>query len=479
MKLFKPLFTLIFIGIALMAQSENINVNGTVTNQSTGEPVADHLISFIVDGANDTLTTTTNTSGFFTKSIELNQQDSSFFVFVFTADPCNEYIHSASFIEGEDIEFVVCGDTTGQGEECMASFEYYSSFIIDSSFIVEDSTFDMNLLSISFVDLSSGSPTDWNWSFGDGNTSTKQHPVHTYADTGEFVVTLSISGNDCESTETMYVYAGYEYISDSIWGYDDCLAMFFPVMSEGNTVDFINKSMGKITGYYWEFGDESSSTEENPIHTYANKGQYTVKLTINPNDSCSSVFEMDIWVNDFYTDSTFTALFVPTFNGKTVTFHNQSQGDIWSWHWNFGDEATSKVKNPIHTYNELGTYIVTLGIGNSFDISTFTMQINLSDSTYKGYFNKSTTTISEFGLSEVKVFPNPVNEVANVYFQSNENGFTNISITNIAGQTLFNERFNAASGKNKLEINTAFLEKGIYILHVAHGNNIQSYKITK
>ena len=48
-------------------------------------------------------------------------------------------------------------------------------------------------LSVDFTDLSLGNPTSWAWSFGDGATSTQQHPTHTYTQAGSFTVTLTIS----------------------------------------------------------------------------------------------------------------------------------------------------------------------------------------------------------------------------------------------------------------------------------------------
>ncbi|RMH03005.1 MAG: PKD domain-containing protein, partial [Planctomycetota bacterium] len=43
-----------------------------------------------------------------------------------------------------------------------------------------------------FTDLSTGSPTSWNWDFGDGNTATAQNPSHTYAQPGLYTVTLTV-----------------------------------------------------------------------------------------------------------------------------------------------------------------------------------------------------------------------------------------------------------------------------------------------
>ena len=53
---------------------------------------------------------------------------------------------------------------------------------------------DMKRRLVAFQDESYGDITDWKWDFGDGNESTKQHPIHSYSEPGEYVVSLNIEG---------------------------------------------------------------------------------------------------------------------------------------------------------------------------------------------------------------------------------------------------------------------------------------------
>ena len=53
---------------------------------------------------------------------------------------------------------------------------------------------DMNRRLVAFQDESAGEINHWNWSFGDGTTSTEQHPQHAYKKAGNYIVTLMIDG---------------------------------------------------------------------------------------------------------------------------------------------------------------------------------------------------------------------------------------------------------------------------------------------
>jgi uncharacterized protein (TIGR02145 family) len=56
--------------------------------------------------------------------------------------------------------------------------------------------------SVQFTDLSTNSPTSWNWNFGDGGTSSDQNPTHPYSQAGDYTITLSVTNNFGSDTET-------------------------------------------------------------------------------------------------------------------------------------------------------------------------------------------------------------------------------------------------------------------------------------
>ena len=141
-------------------------------------------------------------------------------------------------------------------------------------------------LSVSFTDQSTNIPTSWSWTFGDGGTSTAQHPIHEYTTAGTFTVTLTVSnawGSDGE-TKT-----GYVTVTQA--GQTPPDAQFIGTPTTGSkplTVQFTDQSTGNPTSWSWTFGDGGTSSLQNPSHTYSRKGSFTVTLTAtNANGSDS------------------------------------------------------------------------------------------------------------------------------------------------------------------------------------------------
>jgi PKD repeat protein len=134
------------------------------------------------------------------------------------------------------------------------------------------------------------------------------------------------------------------------------------------TVDFTDQSSdsdGSIASWSWDFGDGATSTAQNPSHTYAASGTYTVNLTVTDDDGATDTASQDVTVSSSTTNSPPTADFSYTTSDLTVSFTDQSSdsdGSIASWSWDFGDGATSTAQNPSHTYAVDGTYTVSLTV---------------------------------------------------------------------------------------------------------------------
>jgi len=132
---------------------------------------------------------------------------------------------------------------------------------------------------VNFMNLTTGWPDETaeiitrDWDFGDGSShSSEFSPIHIYETEGLYTVTLIETRNFVETSRVIVDYI--QAIS--------LLVDFIGSPIQGNgflTVNFYNISSESFNEWAWDFGDQSYSTEKNPIHYYSSPGQYTVILT--------------------------------------------------------------------------------------------------------------------------------------------------------------------------------------------------------
>ncbi|MFY1642735.1 PKD domain-containing protein, partial [Methanoculleus bourgensis] len=211
-------------------------------------------------------------------------------------------------------------------------------------------------LTVRFTDTSTGEITAWRWAFGDGATSTEQHPTHTYTAPGTYTVSLTVE-NSFGANDTVrsdYIIVGELPLAD----FDaDPASGIAPL-----TVQFTDRSSGVRNTWNWTFGDGSTSTEQHPTHEYASAGDYTISLRIANAWGENTTVKIDyVHVG---------ALPVANFSANTtagpaplaVRFTDASTGEITAWSWSFDDGNTSAEQNPVHTYGAPGNYTVNLTV---------------------------------------------------------------------------------------------------------------------
>ena len=130
----------------------------------------------------------------------------------------------------------------------------------------------------SIESASYGGITTWTWDFGDGTTSNDRNPVHTYQDTGVYTVSLTVVGPKGDDSITRKDYIQLTMPSVPV-------ANFTAKPRSGNgplVVQFTNTTSGHVSSLLWDFGDGTTSTEQNPVHTYTynNTPDYTVSLSV-------------------------------------------------------------------------------------------------------------------------------------------------------------------------------------------------------
>lgn len=137
----------------------------------------------------------------------------------------------------------------------------------------------VNKQQVTFTDLSTGA-TSWLWNFGDGNTSTLQNPVHTYATLGSYTVTLTVFNGACSHSITRTIRL-LDAVPDFTSDKRVACRKYEPIQFFNNSTEIPN-----IVSYLWNFGDGNTSTLENPVHTYTNSGNYNVTLTVTDINTC-------------------------------------------------------------------------------------------------------------------------------------------------------------------------------------------------
>lgn len=184
------------------------------------------------------------------------------------------------------------------------------------------------------------------------------------------VVTFYINNLVATSSPSLYYASDKDLhsVNLSASGISAPVPNFTAPVTSGNaplSVQFSDQSAGTITNWAWNFGDGSTSSQQNPQHTYTARGVYTVALTVTGPGGSSTETKTDYIhvyqqsVADF--SGSPTAGIAPL----TVNFTNLSSGDYINTNWSFGDAQTSTASSPSHVYNSPGTYTVSLSISGA------------------------------------------------------------------------------------------------------------------
>ncbi len=278
-------------------------------------------------------------------------------------------------------------------------------------------------LTVNFQDNSTGSPTSWFWDFGNGITSTSQNPTVTYTLYGNYTVRL-IVGN---STEEAYkvndinVYATPKPDFLVPIGDSGCVSLQSVFK---DTTSFFNASP---KSWLWDFGDGSTSNQQNPIHTFTTESKYDISLTVQTTQGCLATITKTNAVKAG--NKPLANLSASPLNGCASVirdFKNESSGSITASKWDFGDGGISFDRNPKYHYQDTGIFNVKLtvsenGCKDSIQIpnyvhidgpvAKFLTVFNCSDRFTINFYDRSIGTVSrswDFGDGQTSIFPNVV-----------------------------------------------------------------------
>ncbi|MEO8148718.1 MAG: PKD domain-containing protein, partial [Bacteroidia bacterium] len=211
--------------------------------------------------------------------------------------------------------------------------------------------------------VSAGSIFSRKWDFGDSTTvSTVANPAHVYTLAGVYHVTLiSVSNYGCTDTISKPVIVNPNPVTHFNF---DKTSGCGPLTIHFTDSSYI--STGNIVSWQWNFGDGTSSIQQNPSHTYNAAGTFTVTLITTSGEGCTDSYTK-VNAITVYPDPVAEFIYTPDEPNilQLVSFENQSINAI-SYNWSFGDGSSTQVVDPVHNFDNPGTYTVILKSTNQY-----------------------------------------------------------------------------------------------------------------
>lgn len=196
------------------------------------------------------------------------------------------------------------------------------------------------------------------WDFGDGTGSPLSIVQHTYDQSGTYNVALTVTSvlNGCSATLVQPVTVAptpvADFTPDPGFG---CIDLDVAFQNNSATANF----------YQWDFGDGNTSGLSAPFHTYTVPGTYTVTLVAESVNGCTDTLSVPVVAHPLpvssFTLSSYQSCTAPV----TVQTINASQGAI-GYEWDLGNGSTSQLNQPTATFDQPGSYTVSLTATNQF-----------------------------------------------------------------------------------------------------------------
>ena len=259
---------------------------------------------------------------------------------------------------------------------------------------------------------------------------------------------------------------------------------------EGNcSFDFFNASntgadpSNQILGYSWDFGDGSTSTEENPTHNFSSPGTYDVCLTTwaaSGSDCCSDMMCQTVVVTDScspcdYIAANAQAAVVTAPGTGECTFtasgvDNDFPGAT-GYHWDFGDGNYGSGKEVEHTYASTGVYVACLTVfyqdPQTGDCCSYEVCIDVPA-------NLANIEATQIDLGSIDLYPNPSSGVFNVKIKKDQ--VENIEVYTLGGQLV--NGLEIEKGKKVSTINAVNCASGMYMVIItSKSGDIYSKKL--
>lgn len=390
--------------------------NGTLNSWSPSLSRGLHTIQATIEILNNTSSTYYNTRG--TYSFTAGPLAGTTYVNNSNVDYSSSVISLGMFGNGNDF------DSFGVDNSCYVnSILIYHPQLPGGSacpgFVVPDYTADFFTVyvtdTINFTDLSTSlNPiTDWLWDFDDTTTSPLQNPSHSWSDAGTKNVTLTVSNSDDSRSISKDIYIRPAIplnLAGNQIGYTTTITLTWD-SAQGADIYILERDIDPLFSSPVVVYTGANNYYNDTITIITSDYYYRVKSveTVTSLESdWSATLDVSILISVTADFAGSPLLEVIPFNTQ-FTDLSTSLAPIISWDWDFGDGSPhSTDQNPLHMYNTIGAFTVTLTVDNSF----------ITDTLIKYYYVEALALIVDF-------IGNPTSGQVNLDVQ-----FTDISIGN-------------------------------------------------
>ena len=226
---------------------------------------------------------------------------------------------------------------------------------------------------------------------------------------------------------------------------------------DGNTINF-TITPDSSTSYYWSFGNGFYSDLPQPVFTFQETGDYNVCLTAI-NECDTTTYCEVIWVCKSPDPH-----FEYTTNGYSVEFHPVDTSENVVYLWYFDDGFYSYLKDPVHYFNEAGSYQVCLTISNDCDSSLFCQEVSVG--------------IKEHIREQVEIFPNPSSGMVCIRNTEMNSRYNSMKLFGVRGDLVY-ESSNVTELNNPqgFNLDLSFLHAGFYTLIINSDKGVFNKKI--
>lgn len=321
-----------------------------------------------------------------------------------------------------------------------------------------------------FYDQSTGSPTNWVWVVDNIYTMTGQNPSYQFPTPGWHWACLTISDSATQC---------YDMWCDSIYvpvGNGTTCSAMFSYTVQNNVVSFAGIPSGTYTGYIWNFGDGSTSTQLNPVHTYASPGIYTVCFDVYYNGAVCSQSCQVITVQGTAGTDTICGVVFEDLNGNGVMDPGEQgivNAVLYGWSQN-GSWFTVQT-------NTSGQYMTTLAPGQ-YTLTycapmgyTFTVPLGQDSGGCSYYYITVVAGQNQCGLN-YGIQNNSVTIEGTVFIDANNNGILDTGENGIPYQWVIIGTYYAYTDANGNY--SAIVPAGTYLVSYTPSGAYTGYTVT-